>query len=233
MVDDYRGRGPARREVLFVGGLILLLGGGAAQADLQGEAYEAMGLEVGKVITGTVLTSQVVPGRSKQVVALTTYFTGKRERDDAVSVRLDVFQRGGEELISIFSRDFGAEVGGLVGEGDLQVIDLDRDGVNEIIVAYDDYTSQVVEQRNGEVVFWDDGAFVSGWSGKLAYDATRAAREVPVERRDRFEREFDFANTMRTRGVTLFFTKTVIAVAGERLPEPKLIQETFPLKKPS
>jgi hypothetical protein len=43
-------------------------------------------------------------------------------------------------------------------------------------------------------------------------------------------RKLDFANTRRTKGVTLFMTKTMIAVAGERLPQPKEIQETFPLK---
>ena len=53
---------------------------------------------------------------------------------------------------------------------------------------------------------------------------------MPADRRDRYLRKLDFANTRRTKGVTLFMTKTVIAVAGERLPQPKDIQETFPLK---
>ena len=62
------------------------------------------------------------------------------------------------------------------------------------------------------------------------YDATRNARQVPVERRDRYVREIDIRETIRTNGVTLFLNKKVIAVAGERLPEPKIVQETFPLK---
>ena len=180
--------------------LVPLLAWPAARADTQTDAYAAMGLEVGKVITGTVFTTRVLPGPAKQVVALTTYFTGKRERDDAVSVRLDVFRRSGDSLVSVLSRDYGVETGGLVADGDLQIVDLDMDGVNEIVVEY---------------------------------DATQAAREVPVERRDRFQREIDLANTIRTRGVTLFFTKTVVAVAGERLAQPKVVQETFPLKEPS
>ena len=54
---------------------------------------------------------------------------------------------------------------------------------------------------------------------------------VPVERRDHFVRELDLVSTLRTRGVTLFFNKTMIAVAGERLVEPKVVEETFPLRK--
>jgi hypothetical protein len=64
----------------------------------------------------------------------------------------------------------------------------------------------------------------------LAYDATRAAREIPVERRDRYMRELDIVKTLRTRGVTLYVRKYVIAVAGERLPKPKTVEETFPLR---
>jgi hypothetical protein len=40
----------------------------------------------------------------------------------------------------------------------------------------------------------------------------------------------DLGNTRRTKGITLFITKTMITVAGERLPQPKQVQETFPLK---
>ena len=35
---------------------------------------------------------------------------------------------------------------------------------------------------------------------------------------------------MRTRGVTLCMNKQMIAVAGERLPQPKTVVETFPLR---
>ena len=64
----------------------------------------------------------------------------------------------------------------------------------------------------------------------MEYVATRSARDVPAERRDRFSREIDLAETMRARGVTLFVNKTVYAVAGERLPEPRVLRETFALK---
>ena len=61
--------------------------------------------------------------------------------------------------------------------------------------------------------------------------AVGVARDVPKERRDRFTREFDWGGTIRTRGLTLFMSKKVIAVAGQRLDEPKLVQETFPLRE--
>ena len=202
-----------------------------ARADTSREAYRAMGIQPADVLSGTVLSATVLPGDdTKQVVTVTTYFTGKRGNDEAVSVRLDVFRRGANELVRVYSRDFGEENGGLVGRGELQLIDLDVDGVNEIIVSYESFVDRLIEQRVGEVIVNENGNFRTAWSGALDYDATRAAREVPRERRDRFHREFDFRNTMRTRGVTLFMNKQMIAVAGERLPQPKTVVETFPLR---
>ncbi len=200
-----------------------------ARADTARQAYEAMGLQSADVLRGTVLLATVLPGDDKQVVAVTTYFTGKRG-NQAVSVRLDVFRHGANELVRVYGRDFGEESGGLVGKGELQLIDLDMDGVNEIIVSYESFLDRLIEQRLGEVIINEDGNFRTAWSGALDYDATRAARDVPRERRDRFHREFDFGNTMRTRGVTLFMNKQMIAVAGERLAQPKTVVETFPLR---
>ena len=37
---------------------------------------------------------------------------------------------------------------------------------------------------------------------------------------------------MRARGVTLYVNKKMIAIAGERLEQPKLVQEEFPLRSP-
>ena len=202
-----------------------------ARADTSREAYRAMGIQPADVLSGTVLSATVLPGDdTKQVVTVTTYFTGKRGNDEAVSVRLDVFRHGANELVRVYGRDFGEENGGLVGRGELQLIDLDVDGVNEIIVSYESFVDRLIEQRVGEVIVNENGNFRTAWSGALDYDATRAAREVPRERRDRFHREFDFGNTMRTRGVTLFMNKQMIAVAGERLPQPKTVVETFPLR---
>src|SRR5262245_51863570 len=211
---------------------LVLLAATAARADSAAEAYRAMGIKPAEVLNGTVLTAKVVPGPEKQVVAVTTYFTGSQERNDAVSVRLDVFNRSGDELTPFFSRNFGKEVGGPVGDGELQLIDLDLDGVNEIITSYSSFEDPLIDQRVGEVIVCDPGGFRTAWSGPLVYDATRAARTVPSERRDRFERVIDFPKTLRTRGITLFVSKRVIAVAGERLPQPQVVQETFPLRTP-
>ena len=201
-----------------------------ARADTAREAYEAMGIRPADVLSGTVLSAAVLPGNdNKQVITVTTYLTGKRGNHEAVNVRLDVFRRGANELVRVYGRDFGEENGGLVGKGELQLVDLDLDGVNEIIVSYKSFLDRLVDQRLAEVIFNRDGIFRTAWSGVLDYDATRAARSVPRERRDRFHREFDFKNTMRTRGVTLFMNKRMIAVAGERLSQPKIVEETFPL----
>ena len=109
-------------------------------------------------------------------------------------------------------------------------MDLDGDGINEIIATFDSYEDPLIEQKLAEVLLRDESGFRTAWSGPLRYDATKAARDVPRERRDRFMREIDLAATLRTRGITLFVNKKVIAIAGERLAEPKIVQETFPLR---
>ncbi len=221
-----------RRTFLPLSALILALAltSGAVHGQTAMEAYRAMGVAPGAVLTSSVLAARVTPGDAKQVVCVTTYLTGKRGRSDAVNVRLDVFDRVDDELVSLFTRDYGRVNDGYVGEGELQVIDLDRDNVNEIIVSYASYGDPLIEQRVAEVIVLDDGGFRTAWVGPVEYDATKAVRDVPSERRDRFQREFDLVSTIRTRGVTLFVNKKMIAVAGERLEQPKIVQETFPLK---
>lgn len=216
----------------LVRGTVLLLATAAfAGVDLGLEVYKSMGVAATDVLSGTVLTAQVLPGPDKQVVALLTHFTGKRDDADGVDVRLEVFRRNGDALESVYARDYGKENGGFVGRGELELVDLDGDGLNEIIVTYDSAKSRVIEERRGEVLVHDRAGFRAVWTGEMTYDATRAARELPAERRDRFVRKIDPARTRKTRGESLMFTKTTIAVAGERLPEPKVSIEAFPFRK--
>lgn len=212
---------------LFAVGLAALL---PAAAQDGAKAYQALGLETQDVLTGTVLKARVVPGSGEQIVCIATYMTGKQDKSDAVNVRLGVFDVFGEGLVTLYTRDFGEEMGGYVANGDLLVMDIDRNGVNEIIVSYDDFSDPLIQQRRGEIILHDGEKLDTAWSGLLEYDATKAARELPVERRDRYVRDFDWGNTMRTRGATLFFKKKVIAVAGEHLPEPRVVEETFDLR---
>lgn len=194
------------------------------------KAYRAMGLKPQDVLTGTVLKAGVVPGAGEQVVCLVTYLTGKSDQATAVNVRLGVFEVAGDKLAPVYTRDFGAERGGYIAGGDLIVLDVDRDGTKELIVSYDDFEQALVDQRVAEVILHDGKALTTAWSGVLEYDATKAARDVPQERRDMFVREFDWASTLKTRGATLFVRKKVLAVAGARLGEPRVIEETFPLR---
>lgn len=212
---------------------VVLCGIVAAPAALGQEgakAYRAMGLKPQDVLVGTVLKARVLPGTQEQVVCLATYLTGKEDQAHAVNVRLAVFNPSGDDLKGIYSRDFGAERGGYIANGDLIVLDIDRDGVKEIIVSYDDFKERLIEQRLGEVILYDGETLTTAWSGLLEYDATKAARDVPAERRDTFVREFDWSETLRTRGATLFVRKKMLAVAGERLPAPQVVKETYPLR---
>lgn len=211
--------------------LILLFLGLPALSASGSQAYQAMGIDVGDVLTGTVVPAKVVPGGQKQVACVVTYFTGAKGKADAVNVRLALFQRRGAELDLLYGKDIGEEQGGYVARGNLELLDLDRDGVSEVIVCYDSFKEPLIEQRACEVILQEDGKFRTAWAGPVSYDATKAVRDVPKERRDSFEREFDWASTIRTRGLTLFVNKKMIAVAGQRLDEPKLVQESFPLRE--
>jgi len=195
------------------------------------EAYAAMGIDKGKVISSTQMTARVLPGDDKQLVCLVAYLSGKKERSEAVKLRLAVLEVSDGEYTLVWEQDFSAKYGGNVGEGNLELLDLDRDRQSEIIVTFDFFSEPLIRQRLGEVIVWEEDGFKTAWSGRFEYDATKAVRDVPVERRDHFIREIDLISTLRTRGVTLFFNKTMIAVAGERLAEPKVVQETFPLRK--
>lgn len=207
-----------------------LCAAGAAAESSGTAAYRALGIEPTHVLTGTVLNSKVLPGERKQVICLASYITGKKDEAHAVNVRLGVFEESRDGLVAVYTRDFGAEQNGFVANGDIQLIDLDLDRVNEIIISWDDFGEKLIERRKAEVILHDGARLTTVWSGLIEYDATKAAREVPEERRDRYSREFDFGNTLRTRGATLFMNKTVIAVAGQRLAEPKVLAETFKLR---
>jgi hypothetical protein len=220
-----------RQLALGFGALALALTAGTSVAvDQSLPVYRAMKIRAEDVLNGSILSSQVFPGSDKQLVALVTHMTGKRDEADAVNVRLEVFRRGAVDLESLYARDYGKENGGYVGRGELSALDLDGDGLHEIMVSYDFAKDRLVQDRRAEVLARDGSAFRIAWSGSIQYDATRAARGVPADRRDRFTRELDIPATLRTRGASLVFRKTTIAVAGERLAEPRVTVEAFPLR---
>jgi len=195
------------------------------------EVYAVMGIDKGRVITGTQTKARVLPGDDKQIICLVAYMSGKKEKTAAIKLQLAVLEGSEGDYTLAWEEDISAKYGGNAGEGNLELLDLDRDGQMEIIISFDFFSDPLIRQRMGEVILWDEDQFKTGWSGPVEYDATKAVRDVPVERRDHFVRELDLVATLRTRGVTLFFNKTMIAVAGERLAEPKVVEETFPLRK--
>ncbi len=201
-----------------------------ARADTAADVYKQMGIKVKDVMNSSVATARVLPGDAKQVVAVVTYLTGKKDPANALGVRLDVYRAAGAELIPLFTRDATKENEGYVGRGEVAILDLDGDGVSEIGLYYDNLKNDLIQERLLDVIVHDASGFRVAWSGSVSYDATKAVRDVPLERRDRYLRKIDLANTRRTKGITLFMTKTMIAVAGSRLPQAKQVQETFPLR---
>ena len=140
---------------------------------------------------------------------------------NALGVRLDVFRTEGEKLFPVYTLDATKENGGYVGRGEVAILDLDGDGVSEIGLYYDNLKNDLIQDRVLDILVGDGEAFRIAWTGSVSYDATKAVRDVPADRRDRYLRKLDFASTRRTKGITLFMTKTMIAVAGSRLPQAK------------
>ncbi|HJQ97589.1 MAG TPA: YkgJ family cysteine cluster protein [Candidatus Polarisedimenticolaceae bacterium] len=220
-----------RKKGVLVGAILaaaLLLR--PAHADTAVEVFKKMGIKVGDVMNSSVLTGRILPGEDKQTVAVVTYLTGKKDEANALGIRLEAYKGEGANLTPIYSRDVAKENGGYVGRGEIALLDLDGDGINEIGVYYDNLKNGLISERRLDIIVREGDTFRVAWTGAVEYDATRAVRDVPQERRDRFLRKVDLANTRRTKGVTLFFTKTVVAVAGERLPQPRQVQETFALR---
>ena len=203
---------------------LIVLSASRVRADSATEVYKQMGIAVKDVMNSSIATARVIPGEPKQVVAVITYLTGKRDGSNALGVRLDVYRSEGEKLVPLFTRDAAKENGGFVGRGEVAILDLDGDGVNEIGLYYDNLKNDLIQDRRLDIFVFEGSTFRLAWSGSSSYDATKAVRDVPLERRDRYIRKLDFANTRRTKGITLFMTKSMIAVAGERLPQPKQIQ---------
>ena len=217
------------RKWILLGALAVIPLAGA-RADTSMRAYEAMGIPPENALTGSVVQSRVMPGDAKQVVVVVTHFTGKRSKSKAINVRLEVFRDTAGNLVRVYARDFGAELGYQVAKGEMQLVDLDSDGINEIIVTFESLEDPLIRQRWGDVIVYD-GEFRSAWFDLMEYDGTKAARKVPEERRDHFIREIGVAETLRTQGRTLFMIKEVLAVAGEELSEPKIVQESYPLHR--
>ena len=216
------------RHAVLLAGLVLAAPVGAATAT---DAYRVMGIATKDVLSGTCLAAPVVPGEGEQLTCITTHLATPKDRDGATDVRLDVFRAGPKGLVSLYTRSFGRETKSQAGRGNLQLVDLDGDGRNEIVASWESYADPLVEQEMAEVIVHDrDKGFRTAWTGPLKYDATKSARGVPAERRDRYSRELDIPATLRTNGDTLFLVKRVVAVAGERLAEPQTVRESFPLR---
>ena len=218
--------------VMAVGTLVSVALTTTTTAGTAAAGYRELGIKPTQVLSGTSLEAKVVPGEGKQFVMVTSYLTGTKKERYAVNVRLDVFQDLGNRLIPVYTRDFGEEQDGFVGDGDLQVFDLDRDGIAEIVVTFRRFHSPVIDERHAEVIGYGADGFRTRWVGPFEYDATKAVREVPEERRDRFRREIDLEATLRSRASELHLDKQVIAIAGERLATPRNIDEVFPLQSP-
>src|SRR5207247_4849186 len=83
-----------------------------------------------------VYVSTTTPYGPPPSATLTEFFTEDRNERTAMNLLLGLHRLENGEKKLLAARDYNAEAGGFVSRGSLEIIDLDRDGTNEVMVSY-------------------------------------------------------------------------------------------------
>ncbi len=153
------------------------------------------------------------------------YITGDKSEKTAINLLLGLYRVEGEKRTLLSSRDYNADAGGFVSRGSLQVIDLDRDGVNEILLEYHHNEQPGSTRVDLDIMRVVEGRLVSVWNGPVRVDTTSPSLDLPPSERERFVRELDLGRTAAMQGRKLCFTKTVSVAAGATLDPPRAMPE--------
>lgn len=178
-----------------------------------------------KIPSGKVLITTTMTVREGLAATLTEFMTGDKSEKTAINILLGLHRIEGKTLTLATTRDYNAEAGGFVSRSSLLVIDLDRDGDNEILVEYH-HNEAVGSTRVDMDIFRVKGeALTLVWSGPVRVDTTNPALGLPPSERERFVREIDYPCTARANGAKLCFTKTASVAAGATLEPPRVVPE--------
>ena len=179
----------------------------------------------------SVLVTTTINAGPDLSASLTEFFTGEKTEKDAINVLLGIHRIDGEKHRLLASRDYNADAGGFVSRASLQVIDLDRDGTNEILVEYHHKEPPGATRVALDVFRIGTGKLVPVWTGLVRVDTTSPALGLPPSERDKFVREVDYAATAERRGAKLCVRRTALVAAGAVLDPPRVADEEFDFPK--
>jgi hypothetical protein len=114
--------------------------------------------------------------------------------------------------------------------GEFSVVDLDGDGGSELILTWD--SSLVPEKTERMTEIWaidGPGRLRKVWSGPWEIDTMRDPDTAEGEQKH-VVRAIDYGKTRALAGGGIVFTKTIHAVAGERLAEPTVTTQSVSLR---
>lgn len=178
-----------------------------------------------KVPSHSILLTTTITAGPDLAATLVEYITGDRSEKTAINLLVGLYRVEGEKRTLLSSRDYNADAGGFVSRGSLQVIDLDRDGVNEILLEYHHAEQPGSTRVDLDIMRVVEGRLVLVWSGPVRVDTTSPSLELPPSERERFVRELDLGRTAAMQGQKLCFTRTVSVAAGATLDPPRVMPE--------
>lgn len=176
-----------------------------------------------------ILVTTTINAGDDRTATLTEFFTGDKNEKTAINILLGLHRGAGKERKLLASRDYNAEGGGFVSRSSLQVIDLDRDGANEILVEYHHKEKPGSTRVDLDVFRIVNDRLVLVWSGPIRVDTSATSLGLPPSEREKYVREIDFVKTSAAGGRQISFRRIVSVAAGAVFDPPRAISEDLDL----
>lgn len=184
-----------------------------------------------KVPKKAVLVTTTIELGDEHSATITEFFTGDKSEKTGINILVGIHRAEGDGRSLLSARDYNAEAGGYASRGSLEVVDLDRDGVKEILVTYHHHERVGETRIDLDVLRIEDGKLVLAWTGPVRVDTTSSALALPGAERERFVREIGYLRTAADQGRKIHFSKTVSVAAGVALDPPRVLAEEFDLAR--
>ena len=162
----------------------------------------------------------------REGVMLVEVLTGEKDPARATEVILGTWDAGaGEKGELLWSRCVTADTGQPAHDGEMEILDLDGDGQQEIVLSWDRGLRPGLVDRWAEI--WtvpDPRRPVRVWEGPWGRD-TRLDEQTPPAKRSSFEREIDYGATRAAKGRGIVFRDTWRMIEGQALDPPRVTRE--------
>ncbi len=208
------------RAVLFSSAIFLACAGGLVLAGLPRDPRDVP--RVAELTVTRTVTDLDGDGRREGVI-LVVALTGEKDPARATEVLLGTWDASaGEKGELLWSRHVVAETGQPAHDGEMEILDLDGDGQQEIVLSWNRGLRPGLVDRWAEIWTVPDPRHpVKVWEGPWGRD-TRLDRETPAGRKESFQREIDYGATRAAKGRALVFRDTWRMIAGKVLDPPRV-----------